>query len=231
MGFIGAELDESLSRVWIHGPVVDAPDWERVADALLAALHDAVPAMSSKDHEFAGDVANARLAAFATRHRFVGGNVHHVLSLDVRRIGELPASSVPPVQPTHEQAFLELHDQLLPGTYYSGRQLLDQAARRDADVLGLVDGDQLVGYVAGRIDEGGDGYIDFVGVAPNRRRQGHGVGLVAAISRVFAERAPIAAVRLTVSSENFAALDLYDTLGFVCTSSAVGYRRRAAPSN
>ena len=230
MGFIGVELDESLSRVWIHGPVVGAPDWDSFADALLAALHDAVPAMASKDHELAGDVANARLAALATRHGFVGGTVHYVLALDAARIGALPVSSVPLVELAHEQAFLELHDQLFPGTYYSGRQLLDQAARGDADVLGLVRGDQLVGYVAGRIDEGGVGYIDFLGVSSSNRRQGHGVVLVAAISRAFAERGPIAAVRLTVSSENSAALALYDRLGFVRTSSAVGCRRPAAPS-
>lgn len=229
VGFIGAELDESLGRVWIHGPVVAVPDWDGVADALLAALDGALPAMPW-DRELAGDVANAQLAVLASRHGFVAGEVHHVLTLGAASVEDLPASSVSPLSPSHEQAFFELHAQLFPGTYYSGPQLLGQAARGEADVLGLADGDELVGYVAGRIDEGGDGYIDFVGVARDRRREGHGALLVAAISRALAERAAIAAVRLTVSCENRAALVLYDTLGFVRTSSAVGYRRRVEPS-
>ncbi len=216
--------------MWIHGPVVDDPDWDGAADALLASLYAEVPTTSAKDHEFAGDAANERLAAFASRHGFVAGKVHYLLSLAAPEVERLPPASVPPIQEAHEQAFLDLHEDLFPGTYYSGRQLLDQAARGDAIVLGLADGDHLVGYVAGRIDEGGDGYVDFVGVAPDRRRHGHGASLVAAFSRALAARAPIGAVRLTVSSENAGALALYDALGFARTSSAVGYRRRAEPS-
>lgn len=170
---------------------------------------------------------NARLAGFAARHGFVAGKVHHVLSRDVLGIDELPASAVPPLEPACEEAFLELHEQLFPNTYYSGQQLVDQAASGDAVVLGLVDHDTLVGYVAGRIDERGDGYVDFVGVAPGSRRRGHDATLVAAVSRALAERGPIREIRLTVSSENAAALALYEALGFARVSSAVGYRRRA----
>jgi ribosomal protein S18 acetylase RimI-like enzyme len=209
--------------------VVGDPDWDGVADALLAALETEVARMAAKDQELAGDIANERLAAFSARHGFVPGKVHHVLVLPAAGIEQLSPSAVPPVDVAWHQALVALHETAFPATYYSGRQLLDQAARGDAIVLGLVEGNELVGYAAGRIDEGGDGYVDFVAVRPERRRLGHGVVLVGAISRALAATAPIEAVRLTVSSENLVALALYDTLGFEQVSSAVGYRRRPEP--
>lgn len=229
VGFIGAELDDSLSRVWIHGPLVVDPDWDEVADELLAALETGVASLVRKDQELAGDVANERIASFSARHGFAAGKVHDVLSLTASGIARLLAPALPPILAEHEEAFLALHDEVFPGTYYSGRQLLDLAARDEVLVLGLVDDDQLAGYAAGRIDEGGTGYIDFVGVATSLRRQGHGTTLVAAMCHALATRAPIEKVALTVSSENAAALALYDALGFVRTSSAVGYRRRPEP--
>jgi ribosomal protein S18 acetylase RimI-like enzyme len=179
------------------------------------------------DHSLAGDVANARLAAFAARHGFAAGGTHHLLSLPAAGIDRLPAVGAAAISPEHREAFLELHTELFPDTYYSGSQLLEQAGSEQAIVLGFVSDRELVGYAAGRIDEGGDGYIDFVGVAPTRRREGHGRTLVAGLSRALRERQPISRVGLTVGDENAAALALYDALGFERASSGVGYRRRA----
>jgi ribosomal protein S18 acetylase RimI-like enzyme len=211
--------------VWIHGPVADDLEWDAIADALLERLLADVPRVNGKHQELAGDTRNERLAHLAARHGFVAGKVHHVLSFDASDIALLPGARVPPIEPPQEPAFVDLHERLFPGTYYSGRQLLDQAARGDAVVLGLVDRSGLFGYVAGRIDEGGNGYIDFVGVTQERRREGHGATLVTAISRALALQQDIAKVELTVSSENAGALALYDRLGFRRSSSAVGYRR------
>ncbi len=179
-----------------------------------------------EDHELAGDVANERLAAFASRHGFKTGGVHHLISLPASDIERLPTADIPTIRPEHRQAFLELHAELFPGTYYSGSQLLEQGNSDQAVVLGLVSSGELVGYAAGRIDEGGNGYLDFVGVVPTRRREGHARALVSAISRTLHARQPISRVSLTVSGENVAAQALYDALGFERTSSGVGYRRR-----
>src|SRR5262249_35182124 len=167
VGFVGAEIDESLDRVWFYGPVVDDPDWHVVADALLAALTTGVPGSTGKTAEVVGDVANARLAAFAERHGFGAGKVHHLLALPAPMIESLERPELAPIAVEHESAFVARHEELFPGTYYSGPQLLDQAARGKAVVLGVIDDGRLVGYAAGRVDEGGDGYLDFVGVAPD----------------------------------------------------------------
>jgi ribosomal protein S18 acetylase RimI-like enzyme len=230
VGFVGAELDDSLSRVWIYGPAVAVPDWDAVADGLLATLESDVPGMTGKAAEIAGDVANERVAALARRHGFTAGKVHHLLELHAEGIARLARPAIGPVTPEYEPAFAALHDELFPGTYYSGRQLLDQARRGAAIVLALVDEGRLAGYAAGRIDEAGDGYLDFVGVAQNERRRGLGRLLVAAIGHAFGDRRPVDAMRLTVSSENVAALALYEQLGFERASSAIGYRRPGEPA-
>lgn len=231
VGFVGAEIDDSLSRMWIHGPLAKGTDWDATAEALLVALMSGVSRTSAKDQELAVDVRNERAGRLATRLGFVAGPVHHILRLDRAGIGSLPTTpSAVAIDERCEQAFVALHESLFPGTYYSGPQLLEQAARRKALVLGRVHVDQLVGYAAGRIDEGGNAYIDFVGVAADHRRDGHGAALVVALTRALAAQSPIDEVRLTVSSENRGALALYDALGFARASSVVAYRRPAEPS-
>ena len=226
-GFLGAELADSAPRVWLHGPVVVDPDWDRVADELLAALLARFPELGDREQELVGDAANTRLGTFGKRHGFLAGAVHHVLELPAAAIAALPSAPVVPLGAAHEGALARLHDELFPRTYYSAHELLEQAARGDATVLGLVEPGNLTGYVAGRIDEAGEGYIDFVGVSGDDRRRGYGTALVGEISRALAKRASITKVSLTVSTENPAALALYDRLGFTKVSSAVGYRRPA----
>lgn len=225
VGYIGVELDDAQPRVWIHGPVVDDRDWDVVADALLTALDAELPVTRASEAEVAADVENARIAEFATRHGFIAGKVHHLLALPAPRIEPLPRGDAEPLSSEHEDAFVELHEQLFPGTYYSGRQLLAQAAQGEAMLLQALDDDELAGYAAGRIDEAGDGYLDFVGVAPGKLRRGFGGALAGAMGHALRDRAPISAMRLTVSGDNTAALALYGLLGFERQANVVAYRR------
>jgi ribosomal protein S18 acetylase RimI-like enzyme len=230
VGFVGADLDESLRRTWIHGPVVADPDWHGVADRLLASLETETPGLIRTRADVMADVANVRIAAFAQRHGFVVTEEQHLLALPADLIDELPRPEVAPIWAPHEGAFVLLHENAFPGTYYSGQQLLDQAARGEAVLLGVVEEGALAGYAAARLDEEGDGYVDFVAVVPELRRRGAGQALVAGIAHALRARRDVSAIRLTVSSENTAALALYDSLGFTRQSSAVGYRRDPEPS-
>ena len=224
VGFVTAEIDEPLGRAWIHGPFVDDPDWDGIADDLFGQLLSAAPV---DDFEVVGDVANVRLAEITRRRGFESGFIQYSLELDSHGIGELPPLDAPPLGPEIERSFVELHDTVFPGTYYPGQALVERAARGDSVVVTLTDGESLVAYAAGQIDETGAGYIDFVGVSPDHRREGHGRTAIVALTRALAARQPIPAARLTVSSVNDAALALYDSLGFTRSSSFIGYRRRA----
>ncbi len=72
----------------------------------------------------------------------------------------------------------------------------------------------VLGYVAGRVQPDGDGYIDFLAVAPGRRQQGVGRALVTALSRQLVEGSPNERVCLTVRDSNHPARALYEQLGF-----------------
>lgn len=225
VGFAACEPDEKLGRAWIYGPLVAEDEWDAIADHLLTdVMAEAPPAIA--DFELSGDLANVRLAALAQRHGFAAGVPHFLLTLDATMIAPSAAGGVIPLPREHEHAFVALHDLLFPGTYYSGAQLLERAADGTQTVLALVADGELVGYAAGRLDEAGDGYVDFVGVEPAVRREGYGRALVLALCRTLGDDHPIGRVTLTVSSENGAALALYDDLGFRRESSSVGYRLR-----
>ncbi|HET9437150.1 MAG TPA: N-acetyltransferase [Gaiellaceae bacterium] len=205
--------------------MVERADWDGLADGLYEALLRLVPRVASLDQELAGDVANVRVAGFAGRHGFTAGEVHHLLTVSGSALAALATEPLPSIPPDRQARFLELHDRLFPGTYYTGAQLLEMAAEGVATVLGRVADGDLVGYAAGRIDEGGGGYLDFVGVDPGCRRRGHGRALVRAMCGALRELQPIPRLRLTVGGANAAALELYRELGFERTSSMVGYRR------
>jgi ribosomal protein S18 acetylase RimI-like enzyme len=225
VGFAAAELDESLGRAWVHGPLVGDSAWDELADELFRELLAIAPP-AIEDFELLGDVANVRLARLAERHGFTAGAVNHVLGLDATGIQRLPNLSAPGLSSEHERAFVELHDTLFPATYYPGPTLLERSARGESVIVAIADSVSLIAYAAGQIDEVGAGYIDFVGVAPEKRREGRGRTVVVALTRALDDRQRIPSVRLVVSSTNEPALALYDSLGFERVSSMVGYRRR-----
>ena len=43
VGFAAAELDESLGRAWVHGPLVDDSAWDELAEELLRELLATAP--------------------------------------------------------------------------------------------------------------------------------------------------------------------------------------------
>lgn len=77
-------------------------------------------------------------------------------------------------------------------------------AYRRTTVHAFLDGDTLVGFAAARRD----GYILFLGIAPEYRGQGFGKRLVAAI----ADEAETVSCHARVSNQN--ALEFYEHLGF-----------------
>jgi ribosomal protein S18 acetylase RimI-like enzyme len=225
VGFAAADLDEATGRAWVHGPLVDDPEWESVADALLREVVDAAPP-GIDDFELVGDVANVRLAALADRHAFTAGEVHHLLTLDRAGIRSLPTLEAAPLARELEDDLVALHDSLFPATYYPGRTLLERAARHESEIVIVAEAGSLVAYGAGQIDEVGAGYVDYVGVPPQQRRRGRGRTAVVALIRALRARRDIPYARLVVAGSNVGALALYDSLGFTRTSSMVGYRRR-----
>lgn len=118
-----------------------------------------------------------------------------------------------PVERRDVATVATMHDALFPGTHTTGEDIVTGADERHLRLVAELDG-EVVGYVAAERQPDGAGYIDYLGVAPARRRQGIGAVLV---------RAAVDALReigceqcsLTVRETNDAARALYRRLGFV----------------
>jgi ribosomal protein S18 acetylase RimI-like enzyme len=222
VGFVGVGVDLELGRSWIHGPFTEDDDWVLLADDLLERI---IEIAGVEALELVGDAANERLGELAARHGFAQGRRSLTLEIGRDAVSRLPPVTVPPLDEPHRDAFVALHEELFPRTYYSGRQLAEQHARGEAVVLTLVEDASVVGYAVGRAKSPSEGYVDFLGVAGDARGAGCGRRLAVAICRHLFEDARRSRVSLTVYEDNAPALAVYDRLGFTCAAAMVVYRR------
>ena len=226
-GFLGVDHDRGMGRAWLHGPLVQEPDWEAVSaalyDAVLGTLPEEITVL-----EFFGERRNERLAAFAT-HR---GYTTLPVSLSLSRGAEPELASpdwveaLAPDGPDVESV-ITLHEQIFPTGYYTGRQLVEKAAAGDMLLIARRD-EGVRGYLFLQVEPAGRaGYIDFIGVAETARNQGLGRGLLgAAVSRALSVPGTDT-ISLTVREANTSALRMYAAAGFRQRKAMVGYVRRS----
>jgi len=248
-GVLTAEIDETLGRVWWHGPFVDVPAdhpaadriWERTADALYARARTLPELREIADSELFGHVEHRRLAQFAQRHGFPAGTYTSVLALDgvelVRLIGSVPDRSTgpdaieiaelptPPTDSVVMAAFIRLHDECFPNTNKSAAQIL--TGDGDHTLVVAMAGGRLVGYAVGSVQPH-DYYIDFVAVATDFRGRGIAGALVTLLVQRLADRhGARSKVFATVAGSNAASRRMFHNLGFQPLLELVGYRLRA----
>ena len=227
-----AEWDEATGRAWLHGPWVVGSDdeWARWARSLFDAAARQVPA-AVVDREMSGTVGNERVAALAaelgwtptvTNFAYVlEGAAAAALGEDAGDVGDGLRSAT-----GADLASIEpLHDAEFPATYFSAAQLLERAAAGEHVVLVAEDdGGSFAGYVAGRVQPDGEGYIDFIAVDPAARGAGAGRRLVAGVSRRLLPETTTGRVNLTVQEHRAPARALYESLGFRVDVAFRGYR-------
>lgn len=214
VGALALEHDSEPPRVWWHGPfVADGEPFEAVADALLSAGADRLPAHVVQQ-ELGPDERHHDLAEVARRRGFVGDPASAVLSRDTD-----PPPARPMVDDVVVRAFAEpdrdavaaIHDPAFPDSHVPGHRI--DEGPRGRFVLVATDGGRIVGYAAAEQQEDGSGYLDLVGVAPGERGRGVGGLLVAEV--VDAARARgCERIHLTVRETNVVARGLYERLGF-----------------
>jgi ribosomal protein S18 acetylase RimI-like enzyme len=231
VGLLGIDTDAETGRAWLYGPMVDFADWATVADALYEeALRQDVMPPFVRDEELFVDVANTNIAAFAGRHRFIPGTPNASLRLERTAFStESVVSDVEELTALHYQTFNQLHVMLFPGTYFSGRQIIDRLGVRDKVFIASIPemSDVPVAYIYARIEpEATEGYIDFLGVHEGFRRRGIGGRLISAAARWLFSFPDIEVVALTVHADNTAAIALYTGLGFTHTQTLQSFRKR-----
>ena len=181
-----------------------------------------------------GTVANERLAALAAESGVDADGDE--LRLRARRCGRgragrradagsdgvrtVTGADLPSIDPLHEAEF--------PATYFSAAQLVERAASGEQVVLVAegVDG-AFAGYIAGRVQPDGEGYIDFVAVDPAGRGTGVGRRLITGLVRRVLPATTTGRVSLTVQEHRAPARALYESLGFRVDLAFRGYRNRS----
>ncbi|MFX0113791.1 MAG: GNAT family N-acetyltransferase [Candidatus Hodarchaeota archaeon] len=227
IGLLGVEYDATLGRAWLHGPMVDHKDWQTIADKLLETAQQEIIPPEVTDLELAGDVANTNLRTLAKRKSFTTGGSSYSLRFERKKLAKLPVIKGTILVPQYYEAFELLHDKLFPGTYYSGRQLIERLDDRKTAFIVAAHG-VLQGYIYAQIDIGSnEGYIDFLGVEGFARRRGIGTKLIiAAVCWLFSFE-DVNEVSLTVNEQDKGAIELYTQIGFDLTRTLQGYRKKS----
>ncbi|NNE10781.1 MAG: GNAT family N-acetyltransferase [Ilumatobacter sp.] len=222
-GWLIADVDEEMGRVWWLGPFVAAEEWEPTATELLRRCRDLLPPGVDQE-EMAVDDRFVSCGPWADRMGFDTGAIGSwVLSLagDVE-VGASELQVRAARAPDSDSALVELHERLFPNTHTTGRQLIESSDESHIRLVTEEDG-RLAGYIAVERQATGEGYVDYLGVAEPFRRRGLGRELV---------RAGVAAVRelgaadvhLTVREDSEGARVLYESLGFVAERLIRPYR-------
>lgn len=219
VGASGCEFDESLGRGWLWGPFALTANWDELANALLDELLTRLP-LAVRRLDFFLNAANQRTYDLYLSRGFGTPTVSHVyVAPRPAQLRPLPNSFCPQLEPRLAGPFADLHDNIFPNTYYTGRQIIDQLDGEHRVFVctsggDSAPGDEVWGYIYAIIDESSEGYIEFLAVRSDLRGQGLGKSLLlTALDWLFRVK-NVSEVGLTVSDEKTNARSLYEQVGF-----------------
>lgn len=226
---LGVEYDLELKRAWFEGPFVDHPDWQQIAQRLYNEALKLTPG-SVNDYELAGDLFNKNLEEFALKNQYRHHADAAVLNFLRRDLEKLPNFRAEGLESRYRKQFIELHDNLFPGTYFSGVQLVEKLDKTHQAFV-VSDEGTVLGYSYGTVvPSTGEAYIDFIGVREESRKKGYGERLLISTLRWMFNFPKVNQVGLTVKMNNPAALRLYEKIGFRRERILRGFRKKSDPA-
>ncbi|MGI9607089.1 MAG: GNAT family N-acetyltransferase [Acidimicrobiales bacterium] len=217
VGWLLAEVDNDMGRVWWWGPYAPSDTWETVADQLYTTLRKRLAAAITEE-EAAADSRSAWIEGWAGRHGFQLDPGSVLLRRQPTPV--MIDARVRPLSPADHATVMALHEGAFPDTHLTPQGLVES----DHPRLVIDDGDGVIGYVAYELQSDGSGYIDFLAVVADHRGDGHGRALVASAVGDLIDRGATSA-HLTVRETNEAARALYASLAFVEERIARPYRK------
>ena len=212
VGVLGLDYDSEIGRVWVHGPIIAAADWNAVADDLYHAAQAALN--QSADHEMSFDLENIQGITFAEQRGFEVYGDCYILFVDRSQLATIPAQQAEPYRAEFAEQFIALQNSLFPSASTTAQQILKQLDEQHRLLL-MTDGDTLLGYIYAVVEpQSGEAFIDFVGVSEAARGRGIGRKLVQAGVHWLFRWPSIENVCLVVRTDNASAYHLYTSAGF-----------------
>jgi ribosomal protein S18 acetylase RimI-like enzyme len=231
-GFIGADLDPD--RAWIYGPMCDVKEWDETANALWRQLGPKLgPKLSGKTWLMFADAQNAQLVSFAQRIGCLEHGRESVLEFTRSQLESLHGQVGISRAITEQDfvAFTTLHDAIFPGTYFSGKEILERLnhQRLNHQRKLFLHGDlELLGYSYAEVSDSGQASLEFIGVSEKARGTGTGKDLMVRTLEWIFSFENVEQVSLIVNAKNTAALVMYQKIGFLEVRRMVSYRRNAS---
>ena len=214
-GVLGFDADERLGRAWAYGPFVDHAEHKLIAETLWESSVPLLPETIG-EIEMAFDVRNKGLDRFAEDHGMTLYKDMPVLSLrndDWARVAPGP-HKIAELNTEHFDGFEGLHDVSFPSTFWSAREIVERL-NDHRRVMVATDDSGVIGYIYAEVDaptrQGG---IEFLAVAPDKRRDGVGNALVEESLRWLFSAPEVDEVFAIVDDDNSGARALFEGFGF-----------------
>lgn len=229
LGFLGAELDAELGRLFVYGPFVTHEPWDALADRLWGELGRLLPQKPLLLELYFGR-SNANGEAFAGRHGFMPYKQSRLMRFPAERLERLTAEDAPDMMPEQIEQIVPLHDRLFPNTYLPGQSMVT-GLTPDKRCFVVSEGDEVLGYLYGEVvPEVQDAFIEFVGTEERARSRGVGGRLVTTALRWMLSYEGIDEVWLSVDENNLGAQRLYERLGWDVVTLTQAFRLQSQPS-
>ncbi|NOK61189.1 MAG: GNAT family N-acetyltransferase [Chloroflexi bacterium AL-W] len=224
VGALGFDIDLDAGRTWLYGPFANHSDWPTVADGLWSNLQPLLPQITL-EHELFCNEQHANCIAFAERHGFRQHSHDFIWNFHRGLLAQLSETTAEVLTELYYEAVCNLHDQIFPGTYYSGQEILNRLNDQRRMFI-ATDNGQLLGYAYVEVEPAfGDGSIEFIGVDNAARGRGIGSQLMAASLQWMFSFETVQEINLTVNAENQRALGLYRRVGFQHAHTMCSFRK------
>ncbi|WP_083757474.1 GNAT family N-acetyltransferase [Halalkalibacterium halodurans] len=216
-GAVGLDVDTKEESAEVWGPFVDEDDpemWLDTATILWQQLIDSLTVPVST-FQFFINQHNVNAKKFILKLNGMEKGDHDILTCDRTQFYPPLNHDVRLFTNNHTQSFKKLHDSLFPQTYYDAEEILKKINEPTNKLL-IIEKEQIViGYAYVEVEpEHGEGQIEYIGIAPDYRRQGLATQLLTNALHVLFSYPTVEDITLCVSKQNTKAIRLYQAAGF-----------------
>jgi ribosomal protein S18 acetylase RimI-like enzyme len=212
IGVLGfdADLEAKIAEVW--GPFIDESKWNAAFD-MWQEMIKIIPQEIECINLFPNK-KNTHCVKFSQSLEFPIHSEQTILTFNRDNIDSLEELPIVEMKKDFYSEFEKFHDHTFPGTYYSGKQIVEQIHEHNKVFVTMADG-LLSGYIYVEAEpEFGEASIEFFAVKEKYRGRGIGRQLLTIALKWLFSFEEIKSITLCVDSKNDKAIRLYQKIGF-----------------